>query len=154
MPFHAPFMLGPFSVDAEGRVAPRDPEALPAFVFRWRGRLVRARLRQSVPEHGRLVLRTLLGRVPSSADATGSAPREPSFAALHVMRRNVPPSWQLVLLPDHRVLLEVGSEIALPITGTGLLAELTRFLLALAPYLDLLESVGMGGLAEVGMAKT
>ena len=52
MPFDAPFMLGPFAVDAEGRIAPRDPDAMPAFFFRWRGRVVRARLRQAGPEQG------------------------------------------------------------------------------------------------------
>jgi hypothetical protein len=152
MPFDAPFMLGPFSVDAQGRLAPRDPGALPAFVFRWRGRLVRARLRQSVPSHGRLVLRTVLARVPSSADAAGPGPRGPSFAAVHLLRRSVPASWRLKLLPDHRLLLEARAEIELPITASGLLGELACFLLALAPYLDLLESLGMGVPADAPVA--
>lgn len=154
MPFDAPFMLGPFSVDAEGRLAPRDPAALPAFVVRWRGRLIRARLGQSVPQHGRLVLLTVLARVPSTADATGPGSRGSSFAAMHLLRRSIPRSWRLTLLPDHRVLLEAGAEIALPITASGLLGELTCFLLALAPYLDLLESLGMAAPAEAGMVKT
>ena len=38
----APFMLGPFAVDAVGRLAPRGPTALPGFFFHWRGRLIRA----------------------------------------------------------------------------------------------------------------
>ena len=154
MPFDTPFMLGPFSVDAEGRLAPRDPEALPAFVFRWRGRMVRARLGQPVPQHGRLVLRTVLARVPSTADAAGPAARESSFAAVHVLRRSMPAAWRVSLLPDHRVLLDVGAEIKLPITASGLLGELTCFLLALAPYLDLLDGLGMGAPAEAGMVKT
>ena len=154
MPFDAPFMLGPFSVDAAGRLAPRDPAALPAFVFRWRGRLIRARLGQSVPQHGQLVLLTVLSRVPSTADATGPGPRGSSFAAMHLLRRHIPSGWRLTLLPDHRVLLEADAEIALPITASGLLVELTCFLLVLAPYLDLLESLGMVAPAEAGMVKT
>ena len=41
MPFDAPFNLGPFAVDAMGRLAPSGPAALPGFFFRWRGRLIR-----------------------------------------------------------------------------------------------------------------
>ena len=39
MPFDAPFKLGPFSVDSEGRLSPREPAAAPAFLFRWHNRV-------------------------------------------------------------------------------------------------------------------
>lgn len=143
MPFDAPFMLGPFSVDAEGRLAPRDPEALPAFLFRWRSRVIRARLRSGLPEHGRLLLRSVLGRVPSTGDTIDPTPRTQSFVALHWLPGNLPPHWRMALLPDHRILLEAGVDVALPITASSLVAELTGFLLTLSPYLDVLEELGI-----------
>ncbi len=163
MPFDAPFMLGPFSVDAAGRLAPRDAEALPAFMFRWRQRVVRARLTQAVPDTGRLVLGAVLSRVPSTADTSDVSQRVQSFTALHWLPRQLPACWRLLLTPDHRILLEAQTDIALQITATGLLVELSCFLLALAPYLDLLEALGMappatvfsgGDSSEDGMANT
>lgn len=144
MPFDAPFMLGPFSVDAEGRLAPRDPDALPAFLFCWRGRVIRARLRPGQPRHGRLLLRSVLGRVPSTGDSADPARRTQSFVALHWLPGSLPPHWHLSLLPDHRALLEAETEVTLPTTASGLLSELTGFLLALAPYLDVLDELGIG----------
>jgi hypothetical protein len=44
MPFDAPFKLGPFMVDSEGRLSPGEPAKAPAFLFRWDDRVVRARL--------------------------------------------------------------------------------------------------------------
>lgn len=157
MPFDAPFMLGPFLVDAEGRLAPRDPEALPAFLFRWRGCVIRARLRPAEAKRGRLVLRGVLGRIPSSGDATDLASRAQSFTALRGLPRLLPPHWKLMLLPDHRILLECSAEVTLPITASGLLTELTVFLLTLAPYLDVLaelrtsapEPFGSSGMAKI-----
>lgn len=143
MPFDTPFMLGPFAVDAEGRLAPRDPEAMPAFLVRWRGRVVRARLRQAGPHRGRLVLSSVLGRVPSTGTAADAVPRANSFVAIRWVTRQVPDAWQLGLLPDHRLLLQAEAETALPITASALLTELTGFLLRLAPYLELLEEVGL-----------
>lgn len=150
MPFDAPFMLGPFAVDAEGRLAPRDPDAMPDFMFRWRGRLVRARLCHATARHGRLILRTVLGRVPSTADTAAPDARMQSFTALRWLPRSLPACWQLGLLPDHSVLLRAEAEIPLPITASALLGELTGFALSLAPYLDLLESLGV----SAGMVKT
>lgn len=156
MRFDTPFLLGPFTVDAEGRLAPRDPQALPAFLFRWRGRVIRARLRPGPPEQGRLLLHSVLGRVPSTGHRTDPAPRTQSFVALHWLPGRLPPQWCLGLLPDHRVLLEAGTDVTLPITASGLLTELTGFLLTLSPYLDVLEELGIGpfGVADSGMVKT
>ncbi len=49
MSFDAPFKLGPFSMDSEGRLSPRNPATPPVFLFRWHDRVVRARLDQAMP---------------------------------------------------------------------------------------------------------
>lgn len=155
MPFDAPFVLGPFAVDAMGRLAPRGPSALPGFFFRWRGRLIRARFEQANPKLGRLVLHATLGRVPSSASRRDSGLRPQSFQLLHLLPRALPGPWRVLLLPDHCVRLEADSQVTLPITATDLLVELARFLLELAPYLDLLDEAGIGGVSvEAGKANT
>jgi hypothetical protein len=145
MPFDAPFMLGPFAVDAMGRLAPRGPTALPGFFFRWRGRLIRARFEQTDPERGQLALHATLGRVPSTANPRDSGLRPQSFQLLRLLPRALPGPWQVLLLPDHSVQLEAASQVTLPITAVDLLVELTRFLLELAPYLDLLDEAGIAG---------
>ncbi len=145
MPFDVPFMLGPFSVDAMGRLAPRAPDAMPGFFFRWRGRLVRAKFEQMDPNRGQLVLLATLGRVPSTAHPRDSALRSHSFQLLHLLPRTLPGPWRVSLLPDHRVHLEANSHVTLPVTATALLVELTQFLLELAPYLDLLDEAGIAG---------
>lgn len=155
MPFDAPFMLGPFAVDAIGRLAPSDPTSLPAFLFRWRGRTVRARFAQAGPQRGQLLLRVTLGRTPSTASPHDSDLRSHSFALLRHLPRALPDDWCISLLPDHGVRLEVETQLALPITATDLLVELACFLLLLAPYLDLLDEAGIAGAAlETGKAKT
>jgi hypothetical protein len=157
MPFDAPFMLGPFAVDAMGRLAPSDPTALPAFLFRWRGRTVRARFAQSDPERGQLLLRATLGRIASTASPRDPEARARSFALLRHLPRALPVDWRIVLLPDHGVRLEATTQLTLPITASDLLVELTRFLLRLAPYLDVLDEAGVAGAApeaEVGNANT
>lgn len=159
MPFDAPFMLGPFAVDALGRLAPGEPTAMPGFLFRWRGRLIRAKFEPATPEQYRLVLHATLGRVPSTASPREAALRPHSFELLHLLPRALPGRWRVMLLPDHRVRLEAESQVALPITATDLLAELTRFLLELAPYLDVLDEAGIAGVppeagSEAGTANT
>jgi len=155
MPFDAPFMLGPFAVDAMGRLAPRAPDAMPGFFFRWRDRTIRAKFEQLDPERGRLVLRATLGRVPSTANPRDSGLRAQSFQLLHLLPSVLPGPWRVLLLPDHCVRLEADSQVILPITATDMLVELTRFLLELAPYLDLLDEAGIGGAsAEAGNANT
>jgi hypothetical protein len=155
MPFDAPFMLGPFAVDALGRLASRAPDAMPGFFFRWRGRVIRARFEQADPEQGRLVLQATLGRVPSSASARAAGLRGQSFQLLRLLPRAVPRLWRVLLLPDHRVQLEADSQVTLPIAAVDLLVEITSFLLELAPYLDLLDESGIAGVAaEAGNAST
>ena len=143
MPFDAPFRLGPFTVDAEGRLTPFAAADAPAFLFRWRDRVTRARLIQDDTDGGRLALQTTLGRVASTAGTPDETLRPRSFALVHWLSRSVPPGWQVRLLADHRVRLESSAAVTLPITAAALLCEVTRFLLALAPYLDLLDEVGL-----------
>jgi hypothetical protein len=143
MSFDVPFKLGPFTVDSEGRLSPCESETIPAFLFRWRNRVVHARLAQAGPQDGRLALQSTLGRVPSTANAPDAALRSRSFALLHWLPRSVPLGWRAFLLADHRVCLETEARIALPITAAAMITEVTRFLLTLAPYLDLLDEAGL-----------
>ena len=159
MPLDVPFALGPFTVDAIGRLAPLRPDASPGFLFRWRDRIVRARMMQpGAAAEGRLLLQVPLGRIPSSAKRTDAASRPDSFALLRLMAQTFPPAWRLLLLPDHRVRLETDASLALPITAVGLLVETTQFLLALAPFLDMFDETGMAVpervSAAAGIAKT
>jgi hypothetical protein len=143
MSFDASFKLGPFVVDAAGRLSPCEAGKAPAFLFRWRTRVVRARLTQIGVDDGGLTLQSTLGRVPSTASVQDGALRTRSFTLLRRLPRSVPPDWQVCLLADHRLWLETEVRIALPITAAALITEITRFLLALAPYLDLLDEVGL-----------
>jgi hypothetical protein len=143
MPFDAPFKLGPFSIDAGGRLSPREPAAAPVFLFRCHDRMVRARLDQAGPETGQLILQVTLARVRSSASTSDATLRPRSFALLHWLARVVPPAWRIALLADHRVWLEIDRPIDLPITAVGLISEITRFALDLAPHLELMDEIGL-----------
>lgn len=155
MPLHTPFQLGPFTVDDEGRVAPRDADAFPAFNVSWRGRTVRAHMTQGELPAGRLKLQAILGRVPSTRSGDSSGLRPHSFAALRAVQRDLPRDWEMRLMPNHSALLEAETNIELPITSVGLVTELTRFLLTLSPYLDLLDESGVtGAAAPSGTANT
>lgn len=145
MPFDAPFKLGPFEVDSEGRLSPGDPPASPAFLFRWHGRVVRSRLAQADDSAGRLSLQVMMGRVPSTASARDETLRPRSFAFLHWLARAVPPGWRVHLAPDHRMWLETEAGIALPITAADLITTITCLALDLAAYLDLLDENAFSG---------
>src|SRR5580704_15017591 len=67
MPFKGSFLLGPFSVDAEGRLSPARQDISPGFSVRWRGRVVHALLVQADAPDGHLVIHSRLGRIPSTA---------------------------------------------------------------------------------------
>lgn len=143
MPFDAPFKLGPFSVDAEGRLSPSEPAAAPAFLFRSHNRVVRARLDRADAESGRLMLQVTLARIRSSASTPDETLRPRSFALLHWLERVAPPDWRVMLLADHRVWLETDTRIDLPITAAGLITEIACFALDLAPYLKLMDEMGL-----------
>lgn len=130
--------LGPFAVAPDGLLRARDPAALPALRFAWRGRACDAEL------HGvALRLASMAARVPSSAEP--GADRARAFAELAALPGELPPGWKLRLLPDHRVQVEAEALLANPPTATSLIAELVRFALALDPFLDRLESAGIRG---------
>ena len=145
--------LGPFRIDAAGGLVPIEPGAPPNFTFRWRDRLVRAALMPDNPPDRRLCLRARLGRMPSSARPAEAARRRPGFTLLRDLHAALPADWQVGLAPDHGVLLEATRAMATPITASGLVGEVTCFLLALAPYLDLLDEAGLTA-ASAGTANT
>ena len=149
MPFDAPFKLGPFTCDCQGRLSPCEEADMPAFLFRWRGRCVHARIARVAAGEGRLLLEGTLGRIPSTASAPDNTLRPRSFAVLRWLPRAVPPDWRVSLGADHCVRLETAAMITLPITAAALITEITVFLLALDPYLELLDE---GGLARIGAA--
>jgi len=132
-------LLGPFAVHPDGRLTPRDADTSPCFTVRWRGRLVRARLVQTGPEGGRLALRAILGRVPSSAARGEDAVRPRSFALLRALAGSLPESWRVGLTPDHRALIQTEVRLPLPVTAADLITAVTVFLLTLGPYLDFLD---------------
>lgn len=153
MPFDAPFQLGPFHVGPDGGLSLAGPDRLPRFTIDWRGCRVEARL--TVREGngpagsstlGDLSLRATVGRVPSTARIAADQARiqrDAVFAALRCLPATLPEGWQASLMADHRVVLLAASRVEMPTTITSLLTDVTQFLLALAPYLDLLEEVGV-----------
>jgi hypothetical protein len=143
MTFNPPFRLGPFEVDSEGRLSPVIHEASPAFLFRWRDRVVRSRLALTDATAGRLTMQTVVGRVPSTAVSEDATLRPRSFVLLHWLSHVVPMDWQMDLSPDHRVSLTTEMPVELPITAAALVTRITCFALALAPYLDMLDEAGV-----------
>jgi hypothetical protein len=144
----AALTLGPFRVDAAGTLEPMASDPAPGFTCLWRGRKVHARLLPGEAETWCLRLSAKLGRVPSSVRPPDAARRLPSFALLRDLPPTLPEGWRIGLAPDHRVLLVAKRQAKLPITATALVSEITLFLLALAPYLDLLEEAGLPALSD------
>lgn len=138
MPLHSPFTLGPFTVDPDGRLTHAPEITPPAFSFRWRGRLLRAVMQAG----GTMTLRTVLGRVPSTASVR-TASRQQSFVLMRALGAMSSDDWRVSLLPDHQAVLEANVTLSGPVTVTGLLTAITGFLLSLAPYLDLFDESGM-----------
>jgi hypothetical protein len=133
----ANFDFGPFRVGPLLGTTLADPDTPAVFDMVWRGRPVQARLADES-----LHVRVILGRVPSTA--TGGAPlRNSVFDTLQHLPAQLPPAWQMGLLPDHRVVLEWVQNLPPPINVPAIVCSLTEFLLALAPYLDLLEEAGV-----------
>jgi len=144
MDMNTSYNLGPFVVDAEGRITPRSGAAMPNVMFHWRGRTMKARM-VGHDTDGSLFIATILGRVPSSADPECVALRPLSLAILRGLPETLPARWQIQLLADHQARLEAEIAMPWPATAVALMTELTRFLLALAPYLDLLDEACVGG---------
>ncbi len=146
MGLNLPCLLGPFVVDAEGRLSPSEPDRPAGFGFRWRERAMRAQLGAAgalaIGAAGKLAMQATLGRVPSTASHDRAALRPHSFAMVRGLQGGLPEAWRVQLMPDHRVILRTEAEVALPITTEALLVEITQFLLGLSPYLDLLDELG------------
>jgi hypothetical protein len=142
MPFKGSFVVGPFAVDAEGRLSPARHDVSPGFSIRWRGRVIHARLLQYDPLDGRLHIRSSLGRIPSTA--SDPATRQACFAMLRNILTSLPPAWSARLLPDHQPQLEVETLVDLPITVTSLVTELALFSLIMTPYIELMDQAGVG----------
>ncbi len=134
-------LLGPFSVDPEGRLSPARPDLSPGFSIRWRGRTIHARLSQDLSLDGRLHIHSTLGRIPSTA--SDPALRGACLVALRGLLTVLPAAWTVRLLPDHRPQMETEMMVTLPITATCLVTELTAFLLELTPYLDIMDEAGV-----------
>ncbi len=145
MPFDTPFRLGPFLVDEAGGLMP-PPDRDARFTLRWRGCRVNAALRPTganptAPDSIALRLQAILGRVPSSAEA-GAPQRGALLAALHEITHHLQPGLSCGLSADHRVILHGETPMALPLTSRTLVTQVTRFLLDVAPYLDLTVESG------------
>ena len=138
--------LGPFAVDRDGTLKPREPGLRPAMRFAWRGRWCEAALAEEEVQ-----LATLAGRIPSTAEA--GADRPSAFEAFAALPGSLPPGWRARLLPDHRLRLEASAPLPEPPTVTELVAAMVRFALALDPYLDRLETACGTG-ASSGTEKT
>ncbi len=146
MPFDQPFPLGPFSVDATGRLYPTTEGRFPAFHVRWRGHGVDVAMERMQDASGLLALVIRAGRIGSSADdaADISQPRrQRAFTLLHQLRPLLPADWRLELAADHCVRLLIHHAIAMPARAHDLLTLVTHSLLAAAPYLDVLAEDGV-----------
>jgi hypothetical protein len=128
--------LGPFLVDADGVLHAAEPSRPAGFGFRWRGRRVHAVL---CPD-ARLRLSVLAGHVPFTAEA--AALRPGVYAAYAALRDDAPPEWRVGLSPAHGVVIEAVEALGKPATVSALIAAATRFVLRLAPCLDLLDEAG------------
>lgn len=143
MPLQTPFRLGPFVMDAHGRLEPGDASHLPSFRMAWRGCPVHARFDESWEGQGatvRLVLSAVVGRVPSTAGgdaARNLVRRAAAFAALQRLGDGTA-ALRMRLLADHRVVVEESRAVNRPVSAIDLLTESTCFLLDLGPYLDVL----------------
>lgn len=125
--------LGPFAVAPDGTLSPRAAGLSPAIRFAWRGRVCEALMQE-----GRLRLRAIAGRIPSTAER--GADRHFTARAVRDIPAEMPPGWQLRLTADHRLTLEADA----PCQGTAvsMLGAMVRFALAMDPVLDRLEAAG------------
>jgi hypothetical protein len=140
--------LGPFHVGADGALEPSSANSAPKFTCRWRNRTVHASMLPGDQSNWRLQMRALLTRVPSSARPPEAARRLASFALLRDLPATMPDGWRIGLSADHRVMLEAERRAWLPLTATTLISEITLFLLALSPYLDVLDEAGLPALPD------
>ncbi len=151
--------LGPFSVDRNGLLQPASPEHFPSFSVRWRGRQLHARLidRHGGGSDGELEFTSQLGRVPSSAAPPNRAgQRETTLSLLRTLPSLAPPNWVIRLSADHSVTFATTTTVPFPTSAVSLIGLVTEQLLALAPYLGVLDEAGLDGpmAADLGMVNT
>jgi len=132
-----PLPLGPFIIEADGRLQLRRPDTKPAFWFRWQGHRVDAKIGA-----GGVTLSMLIGRIPSSIRQP--AVREPAFALLRALPGTLPEGWTMRLTPEHTIRVQAFDTVALPATISGMIEPLVRFLLRVSPYLEMIEERGLG----------
>ena len=140
MPFKEPFVLGPFSIDREGRLSPLTQDVSPGFSVRWRGRVVHAQMTRH-DGGGSLFIHSSLGRIPSTA--TDPAIRTACLAVLKGLAGALPDGWTMRMTPDHQPQFAAEMAVGFPITVTDLVTELSSFLVDLSPYLDVLDQAGV-----------
>ena len=75
----------------------------------------------------------------------------PVLTRLREANREASGNLRLGLSADHRVLMRECRAFAAPLTSRALMAEVTGFVLGVAPYLDFAAEAGV---APAGMAKT
>lgn len=153
MAFDRAVRLGPFMVDETGGITPpRGHDA--RFTVKWRGCVMHAALRaaggEAAAERIELRMLAVLGRVPSTAAPDG-ARRDAVLAMLREANRAADGPLRLGLSADHRVLMRERRDLVPPLTSRSLIAEVTGFVLGVAPYLDFAAE---SGVTPAGMAKT
>ena len=155
MPFDLPLTIGPFSVDTNGGLSPRDGKNFPSFQVTWRNCRVAAVMRQAetTQDGPALALSVIVGAVPSTAGDDpdlAQARRVRVLGALRCLPGLTPPGWQVQVRADHRVAVAADIQLRLPVRAVSLIGAITGFLIALAPYLDMLDELGLAGAAPAG----
>lgn len=147
--------FGSFRVDDLGRISLGD-STQGGFEFQWRGRPIALTVHGLDPSGEgpfpgwnraaaspcRIRMSAQVGRVPSTAVA--AARRPDAFRLTAALSGLLPHGWLVRLLPDHMLQFQSEEQAPLPARIGELLVSATRFTLALAPYLDLLEEHGVG----------
>lgn len=131
--------LGPFEIDAAGLLRPATPGCVPRFTVIWRNRPVQIALKGDDGDAGALEFVARLGRVPSTAGLSAAGDRQAALQTITAMSRLLPKGAQMLLAADHSVALTASVSLALPAGVVSLIAAVTRFLLSLQPYLDVLD---------------
>jgi hypothetical protein len=135
---------GPFLVSEDGFLTPLRQ---PALRFAWRGRGCEATF-----DECSVTLAAQAGAVPFTVEMPSARPG--ALAAIGTLPQDLPKGWRLRLLADHRIRLETDIPLTGDATATALLRAMVGFALALDPYLDRLESAGVGAGVGAGTVKT
>lgn len=129
--------LGPFLVEASGRLTFRTANTEPAFSFLWRKRCFTVKLATDS-----LACAVPIGRLPSTS--RGQERRASAMPLLRALGRQLPQGWRIHLLADHRIQLDTEQSLHWPATAPALLTPIVRLVLQIAPLLDLIDETGLG----------